>query len=40
MEKFINDDNPSLKEHLREKFISLSSRVEKLEDILKNEGIL
>ena len=40
MEEFINDDNPSSKEHLKEKFISLSSRVQKLEDILKSEGIL
>jgi hypothetical protein len=40
MEKFINDDEPSSKEQLKEKFMNLSSRVQKLEDILKNEGIL
>ncbi|MDR3598671.1 hypothetical protein [Clostridium sp.] len=40
MEKFVNDDKPSSKEQLKEKFINLSSRVQKLEDILKSEGIL
>lgn len=40
MEKFVNDNDPSSKRHLKEKFIDLSSRVQKLEDILKNEGIL
>ncbi len=40
MEKFINDDAPSSKEQLKEKFMKLSSKVQKLEDILKNEGIL
>ncbi|OOM76214.1 hypothetical protein [Clostridium sp. BL-8] len=40
MERFINDDEPSSKEQLKEKFMTLSSRVQKLEDILKNEGIL
>ena len=39
MEKFINDNEPS-KEHLKEKFICLSDRVQKLENILKSEGIL
>lgn len=39
MEKFINDNGPS-KEQLKEKFICLSSRVQNLENILKNEGIL
>jgi hemerythrin-like domain-containing protein len=39
MEKFINDDNSS-KEQLKEKFISLTDRVQKLEDLLKNEGII
>lgn len=39
MEKFINDNEPS-KEQLKEKFICLSSRVQNLENILKNEGIL
>lgn len=40
MEKFVNDSEPSSKQQLKEKFINLSSRVQKLEDILKNEGIL
>ena len=39
MEKFINDNEPS-KEQLKEKFICLSNRVQNLENILKNEGIL
>ena len=39
MEKFLSNDEPS-KEQLKEKFISLSDRVQKLEDILKSEGIL
>lgn len=39
MEKFINDNDPS-KEQLKEKFICLSDRVQKLENILKSEGIL
>ena len=39
MEKFINDNEPS-REQLKEKFICLSSRVQNLENILKNEGIL
>ena len=39
MEKFINNNEPS-KEQLKEKFICLSDRVQKLEDILKSEGIL
>ncbi|ABR32240.1 MULTISPECIES: hypothetical protein [Clostridium] len=39
MEKVISNDEPS-KEQLKEKFICLSNRVQKLEDILKNEGIL
>jgi hemerythrin-like domain-containing protein len=39
MEKFISNNEPS-KEQLKEKFIYLSDRVQKLEDILKSEGIL
>lgn len=39
MEKFIINNEPS-KEQLKEKFICLSDRVQKLEDILKSEGIL
>ena len=39
MENFINNNDPS-KEQLKEKFICLSDRVQKLEDILKSEGIL
>lgn len=39
MEKFINNDEPS-RDQLKEKFISLSDRVQKLENILKSEGIL
>lgn len=39
MEKFINDDEPS-RDQLKEKFICLSDRVQKLENILKSEGIL
>ncbi|EKQ56024.1 MULTISPECIES: hypothetical protein [unclassified Clostridium] len=39
IEKFINNKESS-KDQLKEKFIDLSSRVQKLEDILKSEGIL
>ena len=39
MEKFLSNDEPS-REQLKEKFICLSDRVQKLEDILKSEGIL
>lgn len=39
MENYINNNEPS-KEQLKEKFIFLSDRVQKLEDILKSEGIL
>lgn len=39
MEKYIGDDSSS-KEQLKEKFISLTDRVQKLEDLLKSEGIL
>ncbi|MFT8347793.1 hypothetical protein [Clostridium saccharoperbutylacetonicum] len=39
MEKYIHTDSPS-KEQLKEKFICLSNRVQNLETILMNEGIL
>jgi hypothetical protein len=39
MEKYIHTDSPS-KEQLKEKFICLSNRVQSLETILMNEGIL
>ncbi|NME82309.1 hypothetical protein [Clostridium sp. SM-530-WT-3G] len=39
MENFIANNDPA-KEQLREKFICLTDRVKKLEDILKSEGIL
>ena len=39
LENFINNPEPS-KEQLKEKFICLSDRVQKLENILKSEGIL
>lgn len=39
MENFIANNEPA-KEQLREKFICLTDRVKKLEDILKSEGIL
>ena len=39
MEKFIGDDDSS-KKQLKEKFISLTDRVQKLENLLKSEGIL
>lgn len=39
MEAVINSDKDS-KDQLKEKFICLSERVKKLEDILKSEGIL
>ncbi|WP_244834240.1 hypothetical protein [Clostridium sp. BJN0001] len=38
MEKYISSD--SSKSKIKEKFISLSDKVQKLETILKNEGIL
>lgn len=38
MEKYISSD--SSKEKIKEKFISLSDKVQKLETILKSEGIL
>ena len=39
MEKYIHTDSPS-KEQLKEKFICLSNKVQNLETILTNEGIL
>lgn len=39
MENFIANNEPA-KEQLREKFMCLTDRVKKLEDILKSEGIL
>ena len=39
MEKFISYDDSS-KDQLKEKFISLTDRVQKLENLLKSEGIL
>ncbi|AGX41139.1 hypothetical protein [Clostridium saccharobutylicum] len=39
MEKFISDNEPS-KEQLKEKFMCLTNKVQKLENILKSEGIL
>ena len=39
MEKYIHTDSPS-KEQLKEKFICLSNKVQNLETILMNEGIL
>lgn len=38
IEKVIDDNNS--KEVLKEKFITLSQKVQELEDILKTEGIL
>lgn len=39
MESFIAKNEPA-KDQLREKFICLTDKVKKLEDILKSEGIL
>lgn len=39
MEKFISDNEPS-KDQLKEQFLCLTDRVQKLENILKSEGIL
>ena len=38
IEACINNSSP--KEELKEKFINLTSKVQRLENILKNEGIL
>ncbi len=39
IEKCISNSNAS-KEDLKEKFVTLTTKVQKLEDILKSEGIL
>ncbi len=39
LEKGIDNDDMS-KDDIKERFISLSDKLQKLEDILKNEGIL
>jgi hypothetical protein len=39
LEKFI-DESPDSTEVIKEKFIALSEKVQKLEDILKSEGII
>ncbi len=39
MENYIAQNEPA-KDQLREKFICLTNKVKKLEDILKSEGIL
>ena len=39
MENYIAQNEPA-KDQLREKFICLTDKVKKLEDILKSEGIL
>lgn len=40
MEACITSDTGSSKEELKEKFVQLASKVQRLEDILKSEGIL
>ncbi len=40
MEACITSDTRSSKEELKEKFVQLTSKVQRLEDILKSEGIL
>ena len=40
MEDCITSDTGSSKEELKEKFVQLTSKVQRLEDILKSEGIL
>ena len=40
MEACITSDTGSSKEELKEKFVQLTSKVQRLEDILKSEGIL
>lgn len=40
MEACITSDGVSSKEELKEKFVHLTSKVQRLEDILKSEGIL
>ena len=39
IEKFISGDDLA-KEKLKEKFVALSQKVQQLENLLKNEGIL
>lgn len=39
LEKFI-DERPISAEVIKEKFLTLSEKVQKLEDILKSEGII
>lgn len=39
LEKFINE-SPASTQVIKEKFLTLSEKVQKLEDILKSEGIL
>jgi hypothetical protein len=39
LEKFIDESSAS-KEIIKEKFLTLSEKVQKLEDILKSEGII
>ncbi len=40
MEACITSDTGSSKEELKEKFVQLTNKVQRLEDILKSEGIL
>lgn len=40
MEACITVDNDSSKKELKEKFVQLTTKVQRLEDILKSEGII
>ena len=40
MEACITADNDSSKKELKEKFVELTNKVQRLEDILKSEGII
>ena len=40
MEACITIDNDSSKKELKEKFVQLTTKVQRLEDILKSEGII
>ena len=40
MEACITSDTGSSKKELKEKFVQLTSKVQRLEDMLKSEGIL
>lgn len=40
MEACITSNSTSSKEELKEKFVQLTNKVQKLEDILKSEGII